>query len=255
MITPPKTLFLAWQDHNSRLWFPVGRLTFDGEIYTFVYIQGAKRATQYGFTSLISFPEWEQEYRSTELFAVFANRVMPPSRPDYQNFLSRFNLSSQNLDILEFLGRTGGLRETDYFAVFPCPQQDEQGQYHLNFLAHGLRHLPETTLQRIEQLNIGETLWLAHEFHNQYDDKALTLNTPDHHIVGYCPRYLISNIFEILMRDPNLVEVTVAKISHSPIPLNYRLLCKMTYSGVVGYEPFTQEEYQPYCHVYSTIQK
>jgi hypothetical protein len=44
-----KTLFLAWQDYQSRLWFPVGRLTFDGEVYTFVYIKGANSLlpTQY----------------------------------------------------------------------------------------------------------------------------------------------------------------------------------------------------------------
>lgn len=35
-----KTLFLAWQDGKSRYWYPIGRLTFDGEMYKFVYTQG-----------------------------------------------------------------------------------------------------------------------------------------------------------------------------------------------------------------------
>ena len=39
-----KTLFLAWQDPTTRAWLPVGRLTFDGKMYTFAYTQGAKEA-------------------------------------------------------------------------------------------------------------------------------------------------------------------------------------------------------------------
>jgi hypothetical protein len=247
MNTPSlKTLFLAWQDYQSRSWFPVGRLTFDGEIYTFVYIKGAKEAEQKcGFEPLMSFPEWDRVYRSTELFAFFVNRVMPSSRPDYQSFLSRLNLSAQNLDLMEFLGRTGGERQTDNFKIFPCPQPNNDGQYRLSFLAHALRHLPKCSVERIEQLEVGETLWLNHEFQNCHDDKALALTTPDHHIVGYCPRYLVENVFDVLMRDPKLVEVKVAKVNPPPSPLNSRLLCEMTYSAFKEYVPFAQEQYQP----------
>jgi len=39
-----KTLFLAWQDYESRSWSPIGRLTFDEKRYQFVYIQGGKKA-------------------------------------------------------------------------------------------------------------------------------------------------------------------------------------------------------------------
>ena len=35
-----KTLYLAWQDPKDRRWFPVGRLSFDGEVYQFVYTKG-----------------------------------------------------------------------------------------------------------------------------------------------------------------------------------------------------------------------
>jgi len=245
-MTPKKTLFLAWQDYQSRSWFPVGRLTFDGEVYTFVYIKGVEEAQQKcGFEPLMSFPEWDRVYRSTELFAVFANRVMPHSRPDYQDFLSRFNLSAQNLDVMEFLGRTGGERQTDNFQIFPCPQPNNDRQYRLSFLAHGLRYLPKCSVEHIEQLEVGDPLWLAHEFHNSYDNKALTLNTVDHHILGYCPRYLVENVFDILMRDPRLVEVKVAKVNLLPSPIKSRLLCEMTYSAFEGYVPFGQKQYQP----------
>jgi hypothetical protein len=250
--TALKTLFLAWQDYQSRLWFPVGRLTFDGEVYRFVYVQGAKEAQEKcGFAPLLSFPEWERVYCSTELFAVFANRVMSRSRPDYESFVNQFNLSPESLDVMEFLGRTGGVRQTDNLMVFPYPQPDNQGQYHHYFLAHGLRYLPECSIERMERLEVGDRLWLAHEFQNSYDDKALALNTEDHHILGYCPRFLLGNVFEILMRDPQLVKVTVAKVNLPPVPLKSRLLCQMTYSGFEGYVPLAQKQYQPVSSVIS----
>ncbi|WP_414567038.1 hypothetical protein [Nostoc sp. CCY 9925] len=42
----PQTLFLAWQDPNSRSCFTIGRLTFDGVKYKSVYTQGVKDAQQ-----------------------------------------------------------------------------------------------------------------------------------------------------------------------------------------------------------------
>jgi hypothetical protein len=52
-------------------------------------------------------------------------------------------------------------------------------------------------------------------------------------------------VFDILMRDPKLVEVKVAKVNLPPSSLKSRLLCEMTYSGFEGYVPFDQEQYQP----------
>jgi hypothetical protein len=52
-------------------------------------------------------------------------------------------------------------------------------------------------------------------------------------------------VFDILMRDPKLVEVKVAKVNLPPSPLKSRLLCEMTYSRFEGYVSFAQEQYQP----------
>jgi hypothetical protein len=143
------------------------------------------------------------------------------------------------------LARSEGKRETDSFTVFPCPEADEEGKYELHFLAHGLRYLPKAAIAKLERFQVGDKLWLAHEFQNEYDTRALTLNTSDHYIVGYCPRYLLSYVFDVLMKSPQLVDVRVEKINHSPTPLQFRLLCKITYSTLDGMQPFSQEEYQP----------
>ncbi|WP_121971239.1 hypothetical protein [Leptolyngbya sp. BC1307] len=69
-------LFLAWQNPISRRWFPIGRLTFDGHLYRFGYIQGVVTAQQEGdFESLWAFPELNTVYESYELFPLFSNRL------------------------------------------------------------------------------------------------------------------------------------------------------------------------------------
>src|SRR5262250_671161 len=42
-----KTLYLAWQDPEDRRWLPVGRLSFDGHVYRFVYTKGAEQSPRF----------------------------------------------------------------------------------------------------------------------------------------------------------------------------------------------------------------
>jgi hypothetical protein len=241
----PKTLFLAWQDPFSRDWFVIGKLTFDGDVYQFVYTQGVEKArNKRNFTPLSSFPSYKT-YTSTHLFPVFANRLMSRSRPDYSSFIERLNLSDRENDPIEILARSGGERQTDTLAVFPLPEVDEQGKYNLYFSAHGLRHLPSSAIEKIEQLKPQHKLWLAHEFQNPYDPQALTLNTKDHHIVGYCPRYLSAEIFEVLRHNSRL-EVQVERVNQRPTPLQRRLLCKMSADCQDHFRPFSGAQYQPF---------
>jgi hypothetical protein len=245
-VKTPQTLFLAWQDPNSRFWFPIGRLTFDGTEYKFVYTQGVKEAQQKCyFEPLSSFPHLNQVYTSTQLFPVFSNRLLPRSRPDYASFLLWLNIPEHEDSPLAILARSGGQRETDSLTVFPCPEPDEEGRYQLHFFAHALRHLPKCAVERINHFEAGEKLWLAHEFQNPYDSQALTLNTEDHFIVGYCPRYLRSEVFELLRRDPNSVDLRVERVNLPPTPLQFRLLCNITAQCKDDFRPFSGEEYQP----------
>ncbi|PAX58305.1 HIRAN domain-containing protein [Brunnivagina elsteri] len=245
MKTATPTLFLAWQDPISRYWFSIGRLIFDGSVYKFVYTQGVKEAEEKSaFKPLSSFPRLDEIYTSTQLFPVFANRLMSRSRPDYQRFIEWLNLANINNDPMTILARSGGERETDTLAVFPCPEVDEQGQYHLYFFSHGLRHLPSSAVERVNQLESGEKLWLAHEFQNPYDSHALILNTEDHYIVGYCPRYLLVEIFELLRHNSNL-DVRVERVNQPSTPLQFRLLCKMTVDAIDDCRLFSGSQYQP----------
>jgi hypothetical protein len=240
-----KTLILAWQDPSSRSWFPIGQLTFDGRLYRFVYLQGAHQAQQQtSFQPLWSFPELDRVYGSPELFPLFANRLLRRSRPDYPDFIQWLNMPKHEDDPIALLARSGGQRTTDTFAVFPRPEPDEQGLYHIHFFVHGLRYLPPETQLRIHGLQPEELLYLAHDCQNPYDPKALVLRTEDLHIVGYCPRYLVDDVFDLLYRAPAKLKVSVERVNPPPTPLQFRLLCNLTAEWSADFQPFSSPIYQ-----------
>ena len=141
-----KTLFLAWQDRaNTRQWFPVGRLdaNLDCSEFRFRYINGAKRAQEeVGFSPLLEFPELERDYRSSDLFPIFQNRIMTPRRPDFPEYLRSLDLA-ENADPIEILSANGGRRVTDSFEVFPELVKNEDGGFVCRFFLHGLRYISE----------------------------------------------------------------------------------------------------------------
>ena len=224
-------LFLSWQAPSNRKWLPVGLLTFDGSIFRFTYTQGALIANEtFGFMPPRTFPDLFQTYESDELFPLFANRRISPSRPEFEDFVQWLNIPKDKDDPLALLARSGGRRATDTFEVFPCPEIDSQGQYHIHFFSHGLRHLPDVSVNRIGKLSEGEKLYLAIDFQNEYDGRALILRTQDNHIVGYCPRYLLDDAYSLLdhsKEQEQMLEIVVERTNLAPAPLQFRLLCSL----------------------------
>lgn len=241
-----KVLFLAWQDPGSRLWFPIGRLQFDAGQYSFVYIKGAKDAEKKsGFQPLPSFPEFDKSYQSENLFPLFANRVMRPSRPDYKNYLEALNIPPETDDPIVILARNGGKKATDHLEVFPCPESDKNGLYHIHFFIHGLRYRSSAAIERVDTLKSHEQLYLMHDIQNVHDSLALALCTNDGHFIGYCPRYLVEDIHVLLKQDPQLVNVHVERVNPAPTPIQHRLLCNMTARWPSDFKPFLSNQYQP----------
>jgi HIRAN domain len=244
-----KTLYLAWQDQSNRSWFPIGRLTSDGATYRFVYVNGAQEAQQQcGFQPLWLFPDLNRVYESPELFPLFTNRILRPSRPDYPDFIQWLNIPPEEKDEITLLGRSGGQRATDSFEVFPSPEPDNEGFYHLYFFVHGIRHRPPESQLRLQHLNSGDCLLLMHDFQNSHDNRALMIRTEDGYNVGYCPRYLLDDVFELLRQlsgTEQAVKVTVERVNLPPTPIQFRLLCKLTAAWPEGFRPFAGSIYQP----------
>jgi HIRAN domain len=244
-----KTLFLAWQDTISREWFPIGKLTYDGQRYCFGYIQGALRAQEKAnFKPLMAFPDLNESYTSIELFWPFANRLLNRSRPEYPEFIEWLNLdpngSPSSIDPISLLGLSGGKRVTDSLEVFPMPERNASGEYQIHFFTNGLRHFPPSAQQRATECVAGEALMLMNDLQNEHDPNALILRTVDRHIVGFCPRYLVKDFLQLIDKQPQSVKVVVEKVNPAPTPLQFRLLCKLTTQWRKDFQLFSSNEYQ-----------
>lgn len=240
-----RKLFLTWQDNKSRKWYPIGQLTWDGEVYRFLYIRGALSAhNEAGFRPPVSFLNFHEIYESSELFPMFANRVMPASRPEYKQTIEWLALPESANDPLAFMARSGGAKVNDKFEIFCYPELDIDSNYALHFFAHGLRYLPKGSIERIKQMQRGEKIQLALDFQNPFETNALQLHTPDNHIVGYCPSYLLADVNMYIQRG-NEIEVCVERVNDDATPLQFRLLCRLIMPQMTGFLPFSGNDYQP----------
>lgn len=189
-------LFIVWQDSKSYMYFPVGHLKHvsdEGEqYYEFTYIKGVLNATEHNFEPFLAFPEFKQTYRSKELFSFFRNRILPPSRSDYVEFVSNLGLSPDDSTLIEILARSGGRRVTDSVELFCPPKRNgvpsEGCLVNYFFLAHGLRQMRDCAQGLVETLKSEARLFIMHDLQNPVDKDALILRTEDYCCVGFLAR-------------------------------------------------------------------
>lgn len=239
-----KTLFLAWQDPQSRHWLTVGRLTFENNLYKFVYTSGALESQN--FSCFARMDDLYSSYVSEELFPLFANRILSKSRPEYNDFIRWLTADNEPKDdVFTMLALTGGVRGTDLLEIFPCPEPDASGNYNINFFCHGLRHLPNESSARVRALPPGEKLFALLDVQNPFDPLALALRTDDPTtLVGYCPRYLAEDFNFYLKHDPDVVKFKVLKVNPDA-PEQMRLLCNMTAPWLKHCKPCSNDQYRP----------
>lgn len=236
-------LYLAWRQPGYR-WWPIGRLTRQGQQYEFVYTRGAVEAEAAGFRPLLAFPERNDVYRSEALFPVFANRVMSPSRPDFSNYLGWLALPSTERDPLVLLARSGGRRETDVFEVFAAPEPAEDARYRISFFVHGLRHRPPASQAMAEELQVGERLEPRPDPVNPSDREAMAVFARGLHI-GYAPRYLRRDLHALEEASPGMGSVAVVRVNRAPTPMQFRVLAAYEAPWPGGFRPFSEPAFEP----------
>lgn len=239
------TLFLAWQDKNRRQWFPVGRLDADVNLplYRFRYIAGVERAQREAkFPLLYEFPEMDRDYKSTELFALFKNRIIAPGRPDRRDYLHNLNLP-ENADPVEILSVSGGRRATDFYEVFPKIEKDDKGGFTCRFFLHGWRYVSEHAQERIENLKPGEELYLTLELSNPATGLAVQIQTQDYQMIGWAPRYLLGDLMAA-MADFKNYSAHVVQVNPQPAPSRQRILVEMS-GRWSEHEPMSGEDFDP----------
>ena len=235
-----RRLWVTWQNPDTRAMRLIGCLAeLDDGAWSFWYVRSVHGVP--GFRALASFPELDKEYRSSQLFPVFANRLMSPRRPDYAAYLNALNLD-QRATPFDILARSSE-RATDTIRVFPEPAVDRAtGATECVFLAHGIRHI-EGADARIQSLRPGSRLELRAELANPVNPGALLMDAEHDAPVGYVPDVLLDYVHAV--RDHHGAEVRVDRVNPPPAPITLRLLCRLTGQWPPGPLPFTGPEYEP----------
>ena len=251
------SLFVAWRPATPDRagWRPVGRLEHDGELYRFVYTRGARKP---GFQPFRGMESIDQVYESEKLLPLFANRLLPKSRPEYEEFLRWGGFDSANSpDPILVLGVTEGIRQTDAVEVFPCPVPDSQGCYFNKFFLHGIRWLPPAAIERISRLTEGESLKLLPDLQNDHDPQAVAVRTEvERTLIGYVPRYFANDVGQLIQEcGISFMELFVDQVNRDA-PLQNRVLCRMRSCWPEDFQPCGGDDFVPIpdvvaaeCHV------
>jgi hypothetical protein len=250
------TIYIAWQDSvRTRRWFVVGRLQrLSNEApYEFVYTRGYEEAQRIAnMQPILGFMDKNQRYLSDELFPLFQNRLMSPSREEYAAHLERLGLTQvQNKppEPLQVLARSWGRRATDSFEVFPAPlkQRTPDGSYSylIRFFLHGVRYVPAESQVRASRCQLNERLLLLADWQNEYDSNSMMLRTEkDNHLLGWVPRYYCADIQG--MRERQLpMDVRVERVNPESSPPWERVLCRLTAPWPEDFRAFAAPEYEP----------
>ena len=212
--------------------------------YRFRYIGGAKRARKEAGLSLrLEFPELERDYRSPELFPLFQNRVMSPSRPDFNSYLESLDLEG-DANPIEILAVNGGERVTDRYEVFPLPARQPDGSFLFRFFLHGWRYASAAAQERLGKLESGEELRIALELNNPVTGQGVQIQTPDYHMIGWAPHYLVHDFVKAMTDGPGNYAARVVKLNPQPIPSRQRLLVELRCHWN-QHQPMSGPDYQP----------
>lgn len=239
------TLFVAWQaPAPTRAWFPIGRLDVESSNhFLFRYMHGALDAEKIsGFRPLVSFPDFNGRYESSELFPLFKNRVLDPSRKDFAEYLGWLDLDPTNSDPIEILGLTGGERQTDSIEVFPKIIKQADQSFVCRFFLHGLRHVSEPARAKANELKSGSALQIAVELNNP-TGLAIQLQTNDCYLIGWAPRYLVRDLIKVINVHPD-VSAKVVRVNEFGAPLARRILIELKGRLPADYEPMSGPQFE-----------
>lgn len=247
-------LLVLWQHPQSREIVPIGRFSYDGNTYSFVYTRAA--TTIEGFRPLPGLDNLLHQYTSTRLPTVFGQRVMEADRPDYVEYLSTLGLDQERATPWEQIVRSGGTRAGDTLQFMQIPAV-RAGRAQACFLANGVRHIPEmerlingrrlgVSQQEQEEalcgLTAGDRVLLEAEEGNPMDPAA-TLITTGGTPIGWAPRTIAPSLRELL--DSQSLAPTVLRVGEPGTPPHLRLVLDLDVVAPEGFEFDREGNWQP----------
>lgn len=244
-------LYVAWQDPESSAWFPVGRVEFDGELYSFCYTQGVEQAkATKNFPGLPQFVDPYRPYHSVELFPFLHNRVISRKRGDYAEHLLRMGFDpgelAHSVHAFDVLERSNGRRLTDRFEVF-APPQIKDGIATFVFFTRGLRFRPIDVQQRWEQEPPRKPLSARVDTKNDADENAVMLYSADDTPIGYVPRYYSAAVCT-LIADGNVPSIKLLRHNPLPAPVQERILVQLELAIPKDWEFGTESQFKTLTH-------
>jgi hypothetical protein len=201
-------LIVSWRRPSTSTYHAVGLLeqTADGQ-YRFAYLKSAQQVTE--FRPLVGFSDLSRRYESPHLFALFAERVMDPARPDRERWLEELGLTP-NAGPMEVLSRTAGQRQGDRLELTPVPcWSPSTRETSAVFLAHGVRHHAGAR-ETIARLRIGDRLDLRPDLDNPHNPRALAVTDRRGTDLGWVPDPLLPYVHEVRRGGADGVTVVVA---------------------------------------------
>ncbi|MBK4348964.1 hypothetical protein [Lacisediminihabitans changchengi] len=217
-------LLVIWQQPSTRAMVPVGILTFDGETYAFNYLPNVAHVAE--FRPLLGFRDLAETYKSDELFPLFRERVLDPTRPDFVRVLDELSLDPAATP-WEQLVRSGGSSEGDTLQVTPFPRESAEG-WTCTALVAGVRYLAKKTVETTDGwtrqysdveleallggLAPGQSLRVIAEVGNDYNADAQLFFTEHDEPVGYLPDWL-AKLTAPCLHDGTSVRVVVDRVN------------------------------------------
>lgn len=213
-----KSLLLIWRDKNTKSYFHIGTLTYDGDVYTFEYTHHSnaprkiQEAMKYGYRLHPVFPKLKKKYSSKSLFPTFHRRIPSSDRVDYDEILDDLQLR-KDADRMDILQKTRGIVAGDpYFFEEPLRLNQNDNLLSMNFYINGMRYrdLPDNWSDGI---SIGDKLYGIHE-PAEMDNYAIQLHSKDGLWLGYVPAIYTGAIHALLERNIKLNFIVTEKRPH-----------------------------------------
>lgn len=237
-------LFVSWRSPEGSI-HPIGLLRRrhegDRELYSFRYLKLVENLPD--FEPLPGLPDLHDRYESSTLFPVFANRVMPRRRPEFDLLTQRADLG-RDADPFEVMARTGGRRATDRIEVFSPPRVTGEGRITSLFFVRGIRHIPGAA-EVVAELAPGDRLRLVDDPGNVFNARAVLLHSNADRTVGYVPDYLVEHVHELRQLNGTDPEVLVEHVNDATAAPHLRVLCRLDAPWPEGYRPFSDARFQP----------
>ena len=249
-----RDLLVLWQHPTTREIVPIGRLAHHEGRFLFQYTVAA--ASVAGFRPLPGLGDLHRSYQSDRLPAVFEQRVMEPTRPDYADYLRLLDLDPAHATPWEQILHSGGERAGDTLQFMQVPVVVDH-RARARFLVSGVRHVPGTERviagrpvsvtdaqhdHALRSLRPGQRVLVEAEQGNQTDVCACVATTEGVPL-GWVPRALSTSVRELLDSGP--VEAKVVRVGDRSTPSHLRLVLDLDTPAPAGFEFDREGRWEP----------